>query len=141
MKWLLLLVCLSFCGCRRHHIDVTKLPINRLSLASSFTKTPDPRQKFPAEGEQLLVHCDFDPEVDITKCKAVVSIIYRNLETETVEYQPRGVKEDFSLFVLGEKFERTLGVLTYKVEIFLEDKSIYTTQHPMWFKKIEPENE
>jgi hypothetical protein len=141
MKRILLLACLFFYGCRYHHVEVTKLPINRSGLASSFTKAPDPRQKAPPEGEQLLVHCNLDSELDITQCKAVVSMIYNNLESETVEYQLRAAKEDFSLFVLGEKFKRTQGVLTYKVEIVSDDTIIYTKQHPMWFKKIEPEHE
>jgi hypothetical protein len=128
---------LSLTSCYKKQIEITCIKIDRHSLASSFTHAPDPRQSNPPLGEQLLMSLNLDPEIDITKCRAVLSLIYHNLETQNVEYMLNKPKENWSFFLLGEKYQKYQGFLAYKLEVFFNDRCVALYQHPMWFEKIQ----
>lgn len=122
-------------GCYRNQVEMIKIKINRDSLASSFTQAPDPRQKAPATGEQLLISLDLDPEIDLSNCRAILCLVYQSLETQEIEFIPKKHKEEISFFILGEQYKQSQGILTYKLEVYVNNKTVALYQHPMWFKK------
>ena len=122
-------------GCYRQQVQMMKIKINRDSLASSFTQAPDPRQKAPPNGEQLLISLDLDPEIDLSNCRAILSLIYQSLETQEIEFIPKKHKEEISFFILGEQYKQSHGILTYKLEVYINNKQVALYQHPVWFKK------
>jgi hypothetical protein len=121
-----------FNSCYKKQIEITKIHIDRKSLASSFTNTPDPRQKIPPLGEQLLINLSLDPEIDLSSCRAVLYLVFKSLETQEIEFIPTKHQDVISYFILGEQFQGSKGFLTYKLEVYENNKQLALYHHPMW---------
>lgn len=132
----LLLVFIGF-SCQKYSLHVTKLSLNQKSLASSFTKTNDPRLNSGLEGEELVIQWALSRE-NFCKVKGLVlDIIYKNFETEKVFYPIETKVGMQGFFVLGEKYNKTKGLLTYKAEIVDEDMVPITSwTQKMWFNLL-----
>lgn len=124
-----------FSSCYTNRVEITHININQDSLASTFTQAPDPRQKHPPYGQQLLMKWNLDQDVYIETCQVIIDIMYKNFEQEQIVLIPRSRQEEFSLFLLGEKFFEKKGFLTYHLQIFSSDKLIAQYQHPLWFER------
>lgn len=124
-----------FSSCYTNRVEITQININQDSLASTFTKAPDPRQKNPPRGQQLLIKWNLDQDVSIETCQVIINIIYKNFEQEQIALIPRSKQEEFSLFLLGERYDEKKGFLTYHIQIFSSDKQIAQYQHPLWFER------
>ena len=123
-------------GCYQKRIETTKIHIDRKSLASSFTNAPDPRQKAPPTGEQLLIHLDLDPEMELNSCRVVLYVLFKSLEAQEIEFIPKKHKQLISYFILGEKYQLSQGLLSYKLEVYENNKQHALYHHPMWFEKF-----
>ncbi|MCH9630373.1 MAG: hypothetical protein S4CHLAM37_03690 [Chlamydiia bacterium] len=139
MKFLLSLCLLIFCcmSCQTYYVSVTREAIDRSSLASSFAKTPDPRQLDPPSGERLLIQWNLlskDVHEDLI-CS--LSLIYKNYEEETVHYKVDAKRDVISYFLLGDRYETTKGIMTYKVEILTKEGEVVKSfKHQLWTKLI-----
>ncbi len=133
---LILISLLLLKGCYHKQIQTTKIQIDRKSLASSFTNAPDPRQKAPPTGEQLLINLDLNPEIDLSSYRAVLCLVYKSLETQEIEFIPTKHQQVISYFILGEKYQLSKGLLTYKLEVYVNNKQLALYHHPMWFEKF-----
>lgn len=128
-----LLLCAS---CQKYYVQVTREKINRQSLASTFAKTPDPRQSSPPKGERLIIQWNLMQE-DVKDYVCKLSLIYRNYEQETIYFSVERERDVFSYFLLGEKYEKTGGIMTYKVEILSSNKEIVQSfKHQLWTNLI-----
>jgi hypothetical protein len=122
-------------SCYKKQVEIIKIRIDKKSLASSFTKAPDLRQKASPNGEQLLINLNLNPKSDLKRCRAVLYLLYNSLETQEIEFIPTKYREVFSYFILGEKYKLSKGLLTYKLEVYIDNKQFASYLHPLWFKK------
>lgn len=139
MKFLLTLCLLLFCcfSCQKYYVSVTRESIDRASLASSFAKTPDPRQLEPPKGERLLIQWNLFSQDVQEELICSLSLIYRNYEEETINYKVDAKRDVISYFLLGERYESTKGIMTYKVEILSKKGEIVKSfKHQLWTKLI-----
>jgi hypothetical protein len=125
-------------SCSKHYVNVTKIDIRRSTLASSFAKTPDLRQKHPLKGEQLLVEWNLPSKWNKRALFLELHMIYHDCSEETVRYaldRPRG---DMSYFLLGERYHRVRGLMTYDAQVKTEEGEIIQEFKQALFVKIIP---
>lgn len=123
-------------SCSKYPIHVTKVSISEKDLASQFVDSPDFRKEYPPKGEQLIVNWCLSG-YDTTPKTLELELVFNNLETERSIYQINGNFGCISYCLLGEKFDETKGLLTYKVQIVNahgEKEAMW--KHKMWFEKI-----
>lgn len=124
-------------SCEKHYVAVTKVDINRSSLASGFAGTPDPRQMFPITGQQLVIEWNLPSTVRRQELFLDLSLVYRDYSEETLRYELTSSRGELSYFLLGENFEEKKGLMTYKADIKTQEGEILKTwQHKLWIKLI-----
>lgn len=117
-----LLLCL--CGCEKYYLSVKREAVDRNSLASTFVKSPDPRQKNPPYGQELTMEWRLPKEALEQDPVLVLSILYKNHTEETLCYPVERRRGLVTYSVLNEKYQETQGLLTYKAEIIGKDKTV-----------------
>jgi len=130
--------CLALFSCSKHYVNVTKIEVTRSTLASSFAKTPDPRQKHPPKGEQLLVEWNLPSKWDKEHLFLELHLIYHDCFEETFRYDLDKLRGDLSYFLLGEHYQKTGGLMTYEVQIKTETDQIVEQFKQALFTKIIP---
>ena len=97
-QWLIFLFLLCM-GCEKYYLSVKRETVDRSKLASTFVGSPDPRQKNPPKGQELILEWRL-PEASLAKDPVLVlSVIYKNHTEEKVCYP----------------ITRRRGVVTYSV--------------------------
>lgn len=125
------------CGCEKYYLSVKREMINRNTLASTFVGSPDPRQKNPPRGQELMIEWRLPEEALSQKPVLVLKILYKNLQEEILNYPVTRKRGWVTHSVLGEAFEKTEGFLTYKGEIVGKDqKVIKEWKHQLWTNLI-----
>ncbi len=130
--------CLSLFACSKHYVNVTKIDIRRSTLASSFAETPDPRQKHPPKGEQLLVEWNLPSKWDKEHLFLQLHVIYNDYLEDTFVYSLDGPRGDLSYFLLGEHYQRSGGLMTYEAQIKTEEGVVIQQFKQALFTKIIP---
>lgn len=126
-----------FSSCEKHYVAVTRVDINRSSLASSFVKTPDPRQEFPPKGEQLVIEWNLPSALKEKELLLDLSLVYNDYSEETLEYELDSLRGIISYFLMGENFQEKKGIMTYKAEIRAkEGEVIKAWKHKLWIRLI-----
>ena len=126
-----------FSSCEKHYVAVTKVDINRISLASTFANTPDPRQLFPLKGEQLVVEWNLPSAMKGKELFLDLSLVYRDYSEETLQYDLGSLRGVISYFLLGENFQERKGVMTYRAEIRTKEGDLVKSwQHKLWITLI-----
>jgi hypothetical protein len=129
-------------ACSKHYVQVTRVDINKSSLASVFTGTPDSRKIFPPKGEQLLIEWNLPSTVKGKKLLLDLSLVYHDYTEETVRFSLDKARGMMSYFLLGERFQVKKGFLTYQAEIrTVEGELIKSCKEHLWVKLIQLEKE
>jgi hypothetical protein len=129
-------------ACQKHYLTVTKVSIDRSSLASSFTKTPDPRQSFPPKGEQLVIEWNLPSTVNQKTLRLELSLVYKNYKEETFTYILESTRGVLSYFLMGQDFLEKKGVMTYKAELKTQEGEVIKMQrHKLWVSLIHIDEE
>jgi hypothetical protein len=135
--FLAFIVSLILCACEKHYVSVTKVEISRSSLASSFVKTPDPRQSFPPRGEQLVIEWNLPSTEKEKDLFLDLSLIYQDYSEETIQYELKSSRGVISYFLMGEDFREKKGIMTYKAEIRTKEGDLVKTwKHKLWVTLI-----
>jgi hypothetical protein len=117
----LFLLCFS---CEKYYLSVKREAVDRMKLASTFVGSPDPLQKNPPKGQELILEWRLPEEALQEELVLVLSVIYKNHTEEKICYpidRRRGV---ITYSVLGSDYKKTDGFLTYKAEILNKDDSV-----------------
>ncbi|MBM3191151.1 MAG: hypothetical protein FJZ63_00665 [Chlamydiae bacterium] len=104
-------------SCTKHYVAVSQISVGKSSLASTFAKTPDPRKQAPPRGKQLLIEWNLPTHFAKETLFLELQLIYGDLSEETLKYALEGVRGEISYFLLGEKYQKTQGLFTYKALI------------------------
>ncbi|QVL55083.1 MAG: hypothetical protein KFB95_07125 [Simkaniaceae bacterium] len=114
-----------FCfSCEKYYLSVKREAVDRMKLASTFVGSPDPLQKNPPKGQELILEWRLPEEALQEELVLVLSVIYKNHTEEKICYpidRRRGV---VTYSVLGSDYKETDGFLTYKAEILNKDDSV-----------------
>lgn len=111
-------------GCQRQYLSVIKLDINKDRLASTYVKSPDPRQKNPPKGEELVIEWTLPSSVMKKKPFLRLSLIYNDYSQEHLTRKILRRSGSVNYSVLGKKFKEKQGLLTYKVDVVSSDNKI-----------------
>jgi hypothetical protein len=120
----LIVLLLLLVSCEKYYLSVTREAVDRARLASTFVKSPDPRQESPPKGQELTIEWRL-PEKDLEEgLTLVLSIIYKNHSQETICYPVNKRRGVITYSLIGEEYKQTEGLLTYKVEILQKDNLV-----------------
>ena len=120
----LIVLLLLLVSCEKYYLSVTREAVDRAQLASTFVKSPDPRQESPPKGQELTIEWRL-PEKDLEEgLTLVLSIIYKNHSQETICYPVNKRRGVITYSLIGEEYKQTEGLLTYKVEILQKDNLV-----------------
>lgn len=135
MRMFLILACILFNGCQKSYLTVQQKWIDRQSLASTFVESPDPLQKDPAYGKEVLIGWDFP--LSVYKKKPYLLFTVRLWDqTETKYCYEVHQKRGFTSMFFSEK-DPTKKLLTYKIDIYdKEDNILEAWEHQFWTKLI-----
>ncbi|MCB1107221.1 MAG: hypothetical protein KDK76_03905 [Chlamydiia bacterium] len=115
---------LLLCSCGRCYLSVKREPIDQTSLASTFVGSPDPRQKSPPKGLELILEWILPGHIMQEEPTLVLSIIYKNHTEEKVCYPIMKRWGTTTYSVVGEKYQEKGGLLTYKAEIIGKNEEV-----------------
>jgi hypothetical protein len=106
-------------------------------LASSYAKTPDPRQDHPPIGQMLILDWRIPKDVFAKKPELVLELIFWDYTTKRIQI-PIERRLDYTTYkLLDEEYEKTGGILTYQAAIITEDGGVYKEwKHQLWVKLI-----
>ncbi len=137
MSRLLFFFLLFLPACQKYYVSVNRIGVGRSSLASTFVKSPDPRQEDPPKGEKLLISWNLPREYLDKPLRLSVDLIYRDYEEKHVNIQVEGRRGIEEISLLDEEFKKTRGFLTYRVMLYDEkDQLLKEWQHQLWVKLI-----
>ena len=106
-----------FCSCDKYYLAVTRESIDRSTLASTYVGSPDPRQKNPPKGQELIIKWRCPKHFPQETMTLVLDILYKDYTQETVSYPLARRRGVFTYALLGEKYHEKGGFLTYKAEL------------------------
>jgi len=138
MKYIsIFLTAIFLSGCSKYYVNITKVTIDKNSIASTFARTPDPLKVQPPSGEKLYITWRLSTKMDPTHHKIVLHVIYKDLTEETITYPLTVRAGTFDFQLLNEKFEKAKGFYSYKAELIDAAGEILDTwQHIMWVKVL-----
>jgi hypothetical protein len=133
----MILGCLLQVSCCHHHLSILQQTIDPNYLASVNVKTPDPRQKNPPFGQQLIIEWWVPKLTVVEGSELVLHVIYWDYSQETCRF-PIKKRGGYHLFpLLREKFEEKKGFLTYMAEIVDKEGRVYAEwKHQLWVNLI-----
>jgi len=133
---------LIFAGCQKHYLTVFREKVDHTSLASTFARTPDPRQENPPIGQRLFVQWRLPRWTKKETLRVNLKLVFKDYTEKVLTYplyHPRGV---IIYSLLDEEYEQKRGLLTYMAEIVDEEgKVIKEWKHQLWVKLIIVEEE
>lgn len=136
MKCIFCSILLTLVSCTQ--IQVSKVNIDKTSLASTFARTPDPTQQSPPLGEKLYVSWRLPLNLKPEDHHVVLKVIYKDLTQEEVIYPMAHRLGTVSFTLLNEKFKSKNGFYAYEALLVnKEDKVIDKWQHQMWVNLID----
>ncbi len=135
LLFLFLLMLLT--GCSKYHLEVVRQTLSRETLASTFVKSPDPRQKNPPQGEELLISWRLPADKVEESLHLTLEIIFCDLSQKTFSYPIVKRSGRIGYALLDRDYEKTGGFLTYKVEIINHDNQVIQQwKHLFWVDLI-----
>ena len=134
----LALLCAS---CANSYIEIIKIKTDKMTFASRFAKTPDPRALNPPKGEKLYVNWSLPLQFSPGQYRIKIDVIYKDLTREVLVYPLKRRAGTKIIEMLGEEFKEKKGFLSYKAEVItLDDKVVSDYTHRMWVDIILPCN-
>lgn len=124
-------------GCQKYYISIAQENIDINYLASTALGTPDPRQKNPPLGEQLIIEWQVPRDRLSDHLVLQLHVIYKNYTEEFFIY-PVPHKLDYVTYsLLGEEYKQKKGILTYQAEIKDDMGAVIVDwRHQLWTKLI-----
>lgn len=137
MKFFSILILLCLAGCQKYGLILRQQRVDASYLASTHVGSPDPRQKCPPHGQLIIVEWWVPPPILKRDPKIVLHVLLRDYSERVVEF-PICKRLGYEIFpILGEEFDESCGLLTYKAEIVTCDGEVYREwKHQMWVQLI-----
>ena len=105
-------------------------------LASMHVNTPDPRKAHPPNGQKLLVKWDFPKSLFDRKLTALITVRLWDNSEQLFCHAIERKRDYLDLYFPTE--DKNLRILTYKVEIFSQEKELIEVwKHHFWTELID----
>ena len=129
-------VFLIFCqSCSQNHLTVQQEWIDQKYLASSFTKTPDPKKLVMEKGQMLTIGWDYPLTLFDEKLTMQLQIRFWNGTEKLLHHDIRRKRDFISYFFSKER------ILTYRIDIFTKEEALLESWiHQLWTPLISPES-
>jgi hypothetical protein len=139
---ILFFLLLAFSSCQKYYLVIYQEKVSRDSLASTYVGTPDPRQKNPPKGQELIIEWQIPKDLLLEKPEIHLQVVYRDYSEAQFTY-PIEYKSGYRVYTLvGDEYLETKGLLSYKAEIKTLDGKVFRTwQHQLWVKVIRIEED
>lgn len=108
---------LLLCGCEKYYLSVKREVVSRERLASTYVGSPDPRQKNPPKGQELIMEWRLPEEALEEKLILVLDLIYKDYTKGEICHPIDRKRGIFTYSLLNQEFKEKEGFLTYKAEI------------------------
>lgn len=132
------LASLSLASCAKpYYLSVCQRWVDPTYLASFHVSSPDPRTAHPPLGQMLILNWRVPEEVFAEKPEVVLDVILWDYTTRQVRF-PMTHRMDVATFrLLGEDYDKTGGILTYKAKVVTEKgESLYEWKHQLYVDLI-----
>lgn len=130
--------CAVLSSCSSSKVVVERYPIVPEDLPSYYVESPDPELKNPIIGQVL--NCRYrvkNPDKNKMPYFLILKVIYKNLDEEIKSVTIFKEEGSFEFPVVGEKYEATGGVLTYRADLTTFDgEEVANFKHRLWFDLI-----
>jgi len=124
-------------GCSHKHLTIEKEYVDRYSLASTFVKSPDLMQKNPPTGLRLWINWDLPVSAMNQPMILTLQLLYKNYTVEKRAYPISKRSGQLAFSLLGDKYESTGGLLSYRVDIETQEGDLVSSWvQQMWFNLI-----
>jgi len=135
----LLMVAFVLTGCTSGYINVNKIKTDKVTFASRFARTPDPRALNPPKGEKLYIDWSLPTVFEPHMYRIKADIIYRNLTTETLMFPIKRRAGSMIIELLGKDYKEKEGFLSYRFEVVdLDGNVVSDYTHRMYVDLILP---
>lgn len=135
--FLLFIFFLLFTSCEKYYLTLKKEYVNQSTLASTYVGSPDPMQKNPPLGEELVIEWWLPPGSLDEELTLMLKIIYRNYTEQTLIYPVLQRRGEITFPLLNDGFIETGGFLSYKVEIRTSHGEVMKEwEHRLWTNLI-----
>jgi hypothetical protein len=106
-------------------------------LASTHTKTPDPRKKHPPEGQKISVAWDFPLSIYRENLTLMTTVRFWDNKQDVFVYKIPRKRGYISYKFQDDSKDKNKRILTYKIDVFNED-GVLTAQwkHQFWKELI-----
>lgn len=106
-----------FCSCGKYYLSVKRESVDQSNLASTFVGSPDPRQKNPPRGQELIMEWRLSRDFAEEGMTLVLDVLYKNYAQESFSYPISRRRGVITYSLLGDEYKEKEGLLTYKAEI------------------------
>jgi len=133
------LICMAvvLSGCATTELGVRRLPLKAEYYASTFARTPNPSPDANEAGERLYVDWRIPFKMDPKDFEVVLSVVYKDLSEETIRKPLTGRVGGFNFPLVGDKFKKTKGFLTYKADLIDKNGIVADSwEQAMWVKVL-----
>lgn len=122
-----------FSSCHRTRLDVIHKTVSKSDLASTYVKSPDPRQMDMQEGEQLLISWNIPAKVFRPPCILELAVIFKDKSEEKILKKISSKSGLFSYDILGYRMKHSHGIYSYQVKIVdASQQEITCLREKMW---------
>lgn len=144
-QWILPFLLILSSSCQKYYLTTYQEKVDRDSLASTHVGSPDPRQKNPPKGEELILEWQIPKEILQKNPSIYLQVVYKDY-SEVEKVYPIAHKAGYVVYrLVGEEFQKTKGLLAYKAELKTGDGEVFRTwQHQLFVNVIrleEPQEE
>lgn len=120
---------------------VSTFKVDKSFLASTHVGTPDPRKACPPCGQLVLVEWWVPHNLLGCSPKIRLTLVYHNMTEEVIEHPIKYRIGYFSHEILGEDFNKTEGLLSYKTEVVTGDGEVFRESvHQLFVNLIQLDN-
>lgn len=142
LKRFLPLLMLLLSSCYKDNLYVQQEWVDKSYLASSYVKTPDPRDKKPQIGQKIIISWDF-PLSEYKKDLTIVLFVrFWNQTQKELTYKIERKRGYTDFFFENINREQNKKILTYRLDVVDKNNEIIRTwKHQLWTKQINIDNE
>ncbi len=124
-------------GCSKYYLAVDQQWIDVRYLASTFAKSPDPRQAKPPLGQMLVFEWYLPKEVIREEPMLQVDVILWDYSTRHLDIPIKRRMSTTTFKLLNEEYDKSGGILTYKAQIVTKSGEVFREwKHQLWVKLI-----
>lgn len=141
MKQFLFLALFLLSACASERLYVQSDYFSNRDLASSYAKTPDPRQESKWLGQQLILGWSLPKEyLQKPDLRLELTLRYRNREQVVKRFPLKKRKGQLLHLLKNDEFLEKKGILTYRLQVVAaKDEVLETWQHQLWTNLLDVE--